>query len=92
LWSYIICVLVDGFRSFNDATDERVSQGSHFSLRMVSAVKMSHWPNENELSHPPQAGGGEGGKHGELFHRIKLWTSQRSARLLANPSEFGDAA
>jgi hypothetical protein len=30
LWSYIICVLVDGFRSFNDATNERVTSGQSF--------------------------------------------------------------
>ena len=27
LWSYIVCVLIDGFRSFDDATNELV--GGH---------------------------------------------------------------
>jgi hypothetical protein len=27
---FIICVLVDGFRSFNDATNERVTSGQSF--------------------------------------------------------------
>jgi hypothetical protein len=30
LWSYIICVLVDGFHSFNDTTNKRVSSGQSF--------------------------------------------------------------
>jgi hypothetical protein len=30
LWSYIICVLVDDFRSFNDTTNERVTSGQSF--------------------------------------------------------------
>jgi hypothetical protein len=30
LWSYIICVLVDSFRSFNDATNERVTTGHNY--------------------------------------------------------------
>jgi hypothetical protein len=30
LWSYIICVLLDGFRSFKDATNERVTSGQSF--------------------------------------------------------------
>src|SRR6266700_2632667 len=35
LWSYIICVLVDGFRSFNDATNERVTSGPFPKLNVL---------------------------------------------------------
>ena len=40
----IICVLVDGFRSFNDATNERVTSGQSFFALVVLAVKVSQWP------------------------------------------------
>ncbi len=44
-----IYVFVDGFRSFNDTTNKRVTSG-HFSLLLVLPVKASQRPNEKEIS------------------------------------------